>query len=94
MLDLIESIDNYGEDMSKPTKKPTKALVQEKPTSNVDDEQEEDNRPPYPKRKTCKCTRDGGGEPEWEWQGFENVWSCLGCGQTIEVQGKKVNVLF
>lgn len=41
-------------------------------------------RPAYPKRKTCNCKKQGiGTEPEWEWQEFEDVWTCLGCGMTI-----------
>lgn len=42
-------------------------------------------RPAYPKRRTCNCKAQGiGTEPEWEWQEFDNVWTCLGCGMTID----------
>lgn len=45
----------------------------------------QDKRPAYPKRRTCNCKKQKcGTEPEWEWQGFEDVWTCLGCGMTIE----------
>lgn len=42
-------------------------------------------RPPYPQRKTCNCKELGtGSEPEWSWQGIDDIWMCLGCGMVLD----------
>ncbi len=43
--------------------------------------------PPYPKRKVCDCTDC---EPEWSWQGGDDIWLCLGCYMRLDRLGRPI----